>query len=120
MAGLPAWRRAGRSAQAGHYDGLAANVWIEFPGYDDGGRQQGSVLAYLVEEADGKHMGKGKNFHGHVIAAQDGYCDYWLERTFGGYDVTRTVPLHFCKCFASRCTEKTMYREPIHVPVFRI
>ena len=97
MAVLPAWPRTGRSAQAGHYDGLEANVWIKFPGYDDRGRQQGSVLAYLVEEVRGRHMAKGKIFHGHVIAAQDGYYDDWLERTFGGYDVTRTVPLHFCK-----------------------
>ena len=52
MAGLPNWRRAGRSAQAGHFEGLKPNVWVEFPGYDDNGRQQGSVLALLVEEAE--------------------------------------------------------------------
>ena len=55
MAELPAWRRTGRSAQAGHYDVLGANVWIEFPGYDDSGRQQGTVLAYFVESGRGTH-----------------------------------------------------------------
>ena len=59
-------------------------------------------------------------FHGHVIAVQDGYYDFWVERTFGEYTVTRTVPLHFCKGYAFRCREGTVYRHPVHVDVFRI
>ena len=35
MAGLPDWRRTGRSAQAGHLEGLKQNVCVEFPGYDN-------------------------------------------------------------------------------------
>ena len=120
MTGLPLWRRTSRSAPAGHFEGLVPNVWVEFPGYDDQGRQQGNVLAYIVEAADCRQMSKGMIFHGHVIAVQDGYYDFWIEKTFGDYSGTRTVPLHFCKCYASRCSESTMYREPIHVDVFRI
>ena len=42
------------------------------------------------------------------------------KKTFGEYTVTRTVPLHFCKGYASRCKETIVYRHAVHVDVFRL
>lgn len=55
-----------------------------------------------------------------VIAVQDGYYEYWVANTFGDYATDRIIPLHMCDCPVNSCTSGTMYREPIHVDVFRL
>ena len=91
---------------------------MEFHGYDNRGRQQGNVLAYLVEAGDDRQAGKGKVFESHVVAVQDGYYDYWVEETYGAYTLERMVPLHFCASPQASCGDATMHR--LHVDVFRI
>ena len=90
-----AWRRTGARARDSHFDGLEKGAWVEFPGYDNRGRQHGNVLAYLVEAGDDRQAGKGRVFESHVVAVQDGYYDYWVEETYGAYTLERMVPLHF-------------------------
>ena len=115
-----AWRRTGARARDAHFDGLEKGTWVEFPGYDNRGRQQGNVLAYLVEAGDDRQAGKGKVFESHVVAVQDGYYDYWAEETYGAYTLEGMVPLHFCGSPQASCGDATMYRHVIHVDVFRI
>ncbi|CAE7194356.1 SLC12A7 [Symbiodinium sp. CCMP2592] len=117
---MPSWRRTGARARESHFDGLEKGAWVEFPGYDNRGRQQGHVVAYLVEAGDDRQMKTGRVFEGHVVAIQDGYYDYWVEQTYGAYTLDRIVPLHFCGSPQSSCRENTMYRHPIHVDVFRL
>ncbi|CAE7270082.1 unnamed protein product [Symbiodinium sp. CCMP2592] len=117
---MPSWRRTGARARESHFDGLKKGAWVEFPGYDNRGRQQGHLLAYLVEAGDDRQMRTGRLFECHVVAVQDGYYDYWVEQTYGAYTLDRVIPLHFCGSPQSSCGESTMYRHPIHVDVFRL
>ena len=120
MARMPVWRKTGQRARESHYDGLEVGAWIEFPGYDSRNRQQGNLVAYLVEKGDDRGIGQGRMFEAHVVAVQDGYFDYWVEQTYGTFSLERVVPLHFCGVSQSRCPDGTMYRHPLHVDVFRI
>ena len=120
MTSLPPWKRTARRAPEDHWAGLQKHVWVEFTGYDDVGGQQGKLLAYLVDEGDDRDCRDGKVYIGHVIAVEDEYYEYWVNETYGAYDMGRTIPLHFCKIPARRCSVPTAYRKALHVDVFRL
>ena len=120
MPPLPGWLKTGRKAGDGHWDSLQVECWIEFVGIDDEGKQQGRVLAYLVAEGEPGRMKAGQVYVGHVIGCEDEYYEHWLDSMFGAYWVDRRCPLHFCATHASRCREATVYRDIIHVDVYRV
>ena len=120
MARLPTWRRTGRAAGEGHFKDLNEGSLVEFPGYDNRGHQQGNLLGYLVSPADQGQIRQGKVFHMHVLAIEDGYYEYWYEQTYGAYTVERTNPVHFCGVSAQHCSSHAIYRNPVHIDVFRL
>ena len=114
---LSPWRRTGRKASDEHYAKLQTMSLVEFPGYDNLGNHQGKVLACLSNEEE---VHEGKLFMGHVLAVEDGYYEYWVNETFGKYQVDRLIPFHFCAKPIARCGVDTRYRSPIHVDVYRL
>ncbi|CAE8627063.1 unnamed protein product, partial [Polarella glacialis] len=113
------WRRTGRQAGEEHFLGLNPMCIIEFPGYDHGQRQQGNLL-FLLSAAVGELDRTGGTWLGKCLAVQDGYYEYWLTQTHGPMKDLRDVPLHFCSVSASRCGVNLIYRDVIHVDVFRM
>ena len=113
------WLKTGRKASEEHWDTLEVDRWIEFVALDDSGKQQGRVLAYLVAEGESGRMKAGKILVAHVLGCEDEYYEHWLDGTYGIYRLDRRCPLHFCATHASRCREATVYRDIIHVDVFR-
>ena len=55
-----------------------------------------------------------------MLGCEDEYYEHWLDSTYGAYRVDRRCPLHFCSTHASRCKEAIIYRDIIHVDVFRV
>ncbi|CAE8583370.1 unnamed protein product, partial [Polarella glacialis] len=113
------WRRTGRQAGEEHFLGLNPMCIIEFPGYDHGQHQQGNLL-FLLSAAVGELDRTGGTWLGKCLAVQDGYYEYWLTQTHGPMKDLRDVPLHFCSVSASRCGVNLIYRDVIHVDVFRM
>ena len=120
MPPLPGWLKTGRKAGDDHWDTLSVDRWIEFAGLDDSGKQQGRVLGYVVAEGETGRMKVGKVYVGHIFGCEDEYYEHWLDSTDGSYRVERRCPLHFCGTHAGRCKEATIYRDIIHVDVFRV
>lgn len=117
---LPGWRRTAAKAKPQHFERLEPQTLIEFPGYDDAGRQQGHLLAFLVNPGDERQLDGGQLWMVQVLAVQDGYYEYWLCNTFGDYSTDRLIPVHLCDRPAGRCGSNTVYRDTIHVDVFRL
>ena len=114
------WLKTGRKASEDHWDTLEVDRWVEFVALDDAGKQQGRVLAYLVAEGESGRMKAGKILVAHVLGCEDEYYEHWPDGTYGVYRLDRRCPLHFCATHASRCREATVYRDIIHVDVFRV
>ncbi|CAE8717690.1 unnamed protein product, partial [Polarella glacialis] len=112
------WRRTGRQAGEEHFLGLNPMCIIEFPSYDDGQHQQGNLV--LLSAAVGELDRTGGTWLGKCLAVQDGYYEYWLTQTHGPMKDLRDVPLHLCSVSASRCGVNLIYRDVIHVDVFRM
>lgn len=110
------WRRTGRKAKNDHWMGLEAGVLVELSVYDDNGAQQGRAVAHLTGRGDEGHIKEGQVWLSRLVAIEDPYFDWWHDKTFGG----GSVPLHVCGRQAQRCTEETLYRNALHMDVFRI
>ena len=110
------WRRTGRKAANDHWLGLERLTLIEVSLYDDGGRQQGRGLIQLQERGTEVQPGEGQTWLSRFVGVEDGYYEWWVNTTFP----TKVVPLHFCQRQAHHCSDTTVYRDPIHVDVFRI
>ncbi|CAE8685015.1 unnamed protein product, partial [Polarella glacialis] len=76
--------------------------------------------AFLLSAAVGELDRTGGTWLGKCLAVQDGYYEYWLTQTHGPMKDLRDVPLHFCSVSASRCGVNLIYRDVIHVDVFRM
>lgn len=68
---LPTWRKTGRKANAGHFEGLQVGAFVEFVGYDDRNRQQGKFLGCLAEMEPCHHRERGMAGLMHVLAIED-------------------------------------------------
>ena len=110
------WRKTGRKAGDDHWIGLGALALLEVSVYDDLGRQQGRGLVQLTERGTEVQPGEGQTWLGKFVSVEDEYYQWWLENTYG----QRPIPVHFCQRQAHRCTDETVYRNPIHVDVFRV
>ena len=116
MAEPEPWRKTGRKAGDEHWLGLAPSVVVEVSLYDDVGRQQGRGVVKLQHRAIDDEAGKGQTWLGFFLAIEDGYYEWWVVNHYP----TKVLPIHFCQVAAHRCGEQTLYRDPIHVDVFRI
>ena len=110
------WRRTGRKAAAEHLVGVEKDTLMQVALYHNDGSRQGQGIIQLLNAGEECPDEKGKVHTAHFLAIEDGYYEWWLKDEFG----TRPVPVHFCEVPASRCTAGTMYRNPIHVDVFRV
>ena len=117
---LPGWRKTGRKADGRHFEGLEAGSVFEFSAYDDRNNEQGRCVAYISGKGEQGRIHGGMVFLGGIISVQDGYYEYWVESTYGPYAVDRQVTFHFCEVPCSRCNSETVYRDSLHVDVFRL
>ena len=116
MAKLEAWRKTGRRATPEHFVGVAGGVVLEVSLYDRQGSQQGRGVIQLLEKTRGENEIEGQIWRGRFLCIEDGYYEWWAETTFG----TRLVPFHLCERNAQQCREASVYRNPVHVDVFRV
>lgn len=116
MAGPEPWRKTGRKAKEEHWLGFASQAIVEVSLYDDLGRQQGRGVVQLQHRAIEDDAGKGQTWRGWFLAIEDGYYEWWVQNHYP----TKVLPFHFCEVAAHRCQEVTLYRDPIHVDVFRV
>ena len=111
------WRRTGRKAKEDHWLGLEAGAVVEVSLYDDGGQQQGRGVIQLTARAiEDKDTEEGQTWRGQFLAIEDGYYEWWVENTYK----MKILPFHFCARQSQQCAVKTLYREPIHIDVFRV
>ena len=110
------WRKTGRKAPPEHLLGTTKDVLLEVGLYHDDGTKQGQAIVQVLDVGEEITDGKGRIHTGHFHAIEDEYYAWWLKKEFAG----RPVPLHFCMAPASRCGEATVYRNPIHIDVFRV
>lgn len=110
------WRKTGRKAAPEHLLGITKDVLLEVGLYHDDGTKQGQAIVQVLDVGEEITDGKGRIHTGHFHAIEDEYYAWWLKKEFAG----RPVPLHFCMAPASRCGEATVYRNPIHIDVFRV
>lgn len=117
---LPGWRKTGKKADGRHFEGLEAGSVFEFAAYDDRNNLQGRCVGYISAKGEQGRIDGGIVYLGGIICVQDGYYEYWVESTYGPYAVDRQVTFHFCEVPMSRCKSATMYRDSLHVDVFRL
>jgi hypothetical protein len=111
------WRRTGRKAKEDHWLGLEAGAVVEVSLYDDRGQQQGRGVIQLTARAiEDKDTEEGQTWRGQFLAIEDGYYEWWVENTYK----MKILPFHFCARQSQQCAVKTLYREPIHIDVFRV
>ncbi|CAK9033473.1 unnamed protein product [Durusdinium trenchii] len=110
------WRKTGRKAPEEHLFGVGKGVLLEIGLYHDDGSKQGQAIVQILDGGEDSPEGKGKTHTARFHAVEDGYYEWWLTNEFGD----RPVPMHFCRVPASRCGEATVFRNPIHVDVFRV
>ena len=110
------WRKTGRKAKEDHWLGLAEGVILELAVYDDAGAQQGRLVALLQSKGEAGAHDEGQIWLAEVLAIEDPYFDYWHGKTYG----ENLVPVHACGRQGGRCGVQTLYRNPLHMDVFRI
>ena len=59
---------------------------------------------------------EGQTWMAVFLGIEDDYYAWWVTNHYP----TKIIPFHFCRRQTHRCTVATLYREPIHVDVFRI
>ena len=84
--------------------------------YDDRGAQQGRAVAHLTGQGEEGQRCEGHVWLSRLVAIEDPYFDWWHDKTYAG----GAVPLHACARQAQRCTQGTLYRNVLHMDVFRI
>eukprot|EP00435_Cladocopium_sp_Y103_P041032 s1263_g11.t1 len=109
-------RKTGRKAADDHWLGLESLALVEVSLYDNGGRQQGRGVIQLQHRGTEVRPGEGQTWLGRFVAIEDGYYEWWVSTTYR----EQMIPFHFCQRQAQRCPDTTVYREPIHVDVFRL
>ena len=110
------WRKTGRKAKDDHLIGLSTGAMVELAAYDDQGRQQGRAVMKLARPGQDQGGSEGEMWIGQFLAVEDEYYEWWAGQTFPD----GKVPVHFCIRPAQKCSEATLYRNPIHADVFRI
>ena len=116
MAEPEPWRKTGRKAKEDHWLGLAADVLVELAVYDDRGNQQGRMVAQLKGKGETAAREEGQVWLAKVLGIEDPYFDWWFQQTYG----ENQVPLHACSRQAFQCRAGTLYRNPLHMDVFRV
>ena len=116
MAEPEPWRKTGRKAKDDHWLGLAPDVLVELAVYDDRGNQQGRMVAQLKVKGDMAAREEGQVWLAKVLGIEDPYFDWWFQQTYG----ENQVPLHACSRQAFQCRAGTLYRNPLHMDVFRV
>ena len=84
--------------------------------YDDRGAQQGRAVAHLTGQGEEGQRCEGHVWLSRLVAIEDPYFDWWHDKTYAG----GAVPLHACARQAQRCTQGTLFRNVLHMDVFRI
>eukprot|EP00438_Fugacium_kawagutii_P018736 Skav212365 [mRNA] locus=scaffold3038:155752:165688:+ [translate_table: standard] len=111
------WRKTGRRAKEEHWLGLEEKVVIEASLYNDQGQQQGRGVIQLERRAlEDQEAKDGQTWQGRFLAIEDDYYEWWVNHTYPG----NLLPFHFCAHQVTACRVATLYREPIHLDVFRI
>ena len=96
--------------------GCPQEQWWKLAAYDDQGRQQGRAVMKLARPGQDQGGSEGEMWIGQFLAVEDEYYEWWAGQTFPD----GKVPVHFCIRPAQKCSEATLYRNPIHADVFRI
>ena len=91
--------------------GLKEGALVELAAYDDRGAQQGRMVAQLKTKGEAGPRDEGQVWLAQALAF-DPYFDYWFGET--------CKDLHACAKQAGRCGVQTLYRNPLHMDVFRI
>lgn len=110
------WRRTGRKAKPDHFIGLESGCLVELAVYDDHGAQQGRAVAELRARGEEGAGDDGQVWLSQLVAIEDPYFDWRHDQTY----VDKTVSLHVCGRQAHRCPMVTLYRNPLHMDVFRL
>lgn len=84
--------------------------------YDGRGAQQGRAVAHLTGQGEEGQRCEGHVWLSRLVAIEDPYFDWWHDKTYAG----GAVPLHACARQAQRCTQGTLFRNVLHMDVFRI
>ena len=113
------WRKTGRRAKDEHWLGLARLAVVEVSLYDDHGNQQGRGVIQLGHRGLDNAEKDGQTWMGVFLAIEDGYYEWWVKNHYQQNFATG-LAFHFCAKQSHRCTEATVYRDPIHVDVFRV
>ena len=116
MAQPEPWRKTGRKAKPEHFLGITEGVVLEVSLYDNRGSQQGRGVIQLLEKMRGEEEIEGQIWRGRFLCIEDGYYEWWAETVFG----RALVPFHLCERNAQQCTQASVYRNPVHVDVFRV
>ena len=116
MAKPEPWRRTGRRAKEEHFLGLADGTVLEVSVYDDRGNPQGRAVLQLWEKCMKDEKEEGYTWRGKFLAIEDGYYEWWATTTHP----SGMIPFHLCERNAHQCRMTTVYRDPIHVDVFRV
>ena len=116
MAKPEPWRKTGRKAKPEHFLGVSEGVVLEVSLYDNRGCQQGRGVIQLLEKTRGEDEIEGQIWRGRFLCIEDDYYEWWAEQTFG----TALVPFHLCERNIQHCTQASVYRNPVHVDVFRV
>jgi hypothetical protein len=112
------WRRTGRVASDDHFLGLGHGLVLEAAAYGDDRGQQGHLLLRLEREVEAL-SDKGATWLAKGLAVQDEYYAWWLEKAHGPLSGPGGFPVHFCRGPVSQCQHVTMFRDVVHIDVFR-
>lgn len=110
------WRKTGRKAKEDHWLGLCDGALVELAVYDDRGDAQGRLVAQLSSKGDAGAHDEGEVWMSKILAVEDPYFDWWADTTYPD----RRAALHACARQAGRCTVGTLYRNALHMDVFRL
>ena len=73
-------------------------------------------MAHLTGQGEEGQRCEGHVWLSRLVAIEDPYFDWWHDKTYAG----GAVPLHACARQAQRCTQGTLFRNVLHMDVFRI
>ena len=110
------WRKTGRKAKEDHWLGLCDGALVELAVYDDRGNGQGRLVAQLSSKGDAGAHDEGEVWMSKILAVEDPYFDWWVDTTYPDH----RAALHACARQAGRCTVGTLYRNALHMDVFRL
>ena len=110
------WRRTGRKAKGDHFIGLTQGVLVEFTVYDNKDAAQGRAVCQLQSRGDEMPGDEGETWLAKVLAIEDDYFKHWYDSTYG----LGPVPIHVCARQAHSCRVQTVFRNPLHMDVFRL